>query len=394
MEGKKRNHIMEIFLPFFGVFEPYKISIIPFTAIMLLAIILFRESRVLSVKKGAKPYIVFLVYMFFRDILHMVFSESVSVNSQFNRMLEYVVLYILIFFVCSGDFDENALFRWWKIAGTLFGIGMMYHVFQLLILNQPVHPISLIPGYDIAHDVDALYSRPTSFFSEPAAYVTSMLPLLFLSLKRQNFIWAAVSTFLIVVSTSTVGVVLTAIMWFLFIVFEKKSAKTVLLYGAFVAVFVALFLTLPIFSDTLKKLDAVTSGESTWGSRIAGPFDMIKAMKWYELPFGTSVLDTTKFVYSRMDRFNSHSSVFNYIHQGRDVFFNTFAMLIYRYGFIGLCLFLNTFKNKILNKRYRARIYAVTMLIASFAQGSVADPAIAIIIMLLYANKESSLSND
>lgn len=391
---KKSNHVMEILIPFFGVFEPYKIGIVPFTAIMLLIIILFRGNGVLSLKKGTKPYVIFLAYMLFRDSMHVCFSVSVPINSQINRMLEYIVLYVLIFFVCSGDFDENALFRWWKIAGTIFGIGMLYHVFKLLVLNQNIHPISLIPGYDIAHDVDGLYSRPTSFFSEPAAYVTSMLPLLFLSLKRKIFIWAAISTFLIVVSTSTVGIVLTAVLWLLFIVFEKKSVKTVLLYVTFAIVFVILFLNLPIFSDALGKLEEVSSGESTWGSRIAGPFDMVKAMKWYELPFGTSILDTTKYVYGRINQFDSHSSVFKYVRQGRDVFFNTFAMLIYRYGIIGLCLFLYTFKGKIFDKKYRARIYAIAMLIAAFAQGSVADPATAMIVLLLYAtHKEGELTN-
>lgn len=384
-EMSKRNHLLEMLVPFIGMLAPYKISILPLSAIVLMIIFLFQRRPIrVTFSKQLRPYLLFLAYMVARDLLHMCFSISDPISVQFNRLIEDVVMYALIFLICD-DFDEDVLFRWWKIAGVVFGVGMVYHVI-LLFLGRPIEPISIVPGYSIGNASVAVFRRPTSFFSEPAAYITSMMPLLFLSLKKKKLIWAALSTFLIALSTSTVGVVLAAVLWSAFILLERKSHKTTFIYLLFVALLVVLFVNLPIFSDTLQKLEAVSEGGSTWGSRIEGPFQIVGAMNWYELPFGTSTLDPRAFISNHnFDKFNLSLIVSN--QDGYSVFLNTIASLIFRYGIVGLCLFLLTFKKKILNNRYEARIYAIMLLVAAFAQGSVAEPGIGLIIILLYANK-------
>ncbi|MCH5190396.1 MAG: hypothetical protein J1F37_07520 [Oscillospiraceae bacterium] len=388
LKSNNRNHALEILVPFLGVFAPYKISVIPVTAIMLFIIVFFRNKGTLFISKQTMPYLIFVLYRVFRDVVHMFFSVSDPIDVQVKRLSEYIVLNALIIIMCNYDFDERILFKWWKIAGTVFGAGMVYHVVQLLIFHQSIQPISLIPGYIIYNEAVEDFTRPTSFFSEPAAYVVSMLPLLFLSLKRRNLKWAVIATFLIMMSTSTIGVVLSALLWVLFILFEKKSMKTTVISLTFVFVFVVLFMYLPLFSDTLEKLQEVSVGASTWGSRVKGPFEMISVMKWYELPFGTNILDTREFVFRNLSSFKSGSVPVLYVNYGYTVFLNTIAMLIYRYGITGLCLFLFTFKNKMLNKHYEARMYAIMMIVAAFAQGSVASPDIGFIIVLLYANKK------
>ena len=365
-DRKSQNHILEMLIPFYGVFEPYKISIIPFTAIILSIIALSHYDRKIKVTKQTKPYLIFVGYMTIRDILHMFLSVSDPIGTQVNRLISNVVLYVLIFVVCNNDFDEAILYRWWKIAGVIFGLGMIYHVFQLLVLGQDIYPLSLIPGYDIAHKGVESFTRPTSFFSEPAAYVGSMLPLLFLALKRKDFKWAALSTFLIAVSTSTVGIILVAVLWLVFIISEKKSFKVTVLYSAFVVLFVAMFMYLPIFSDALQKLEDVSEGESTWGSRVKGPFQMIGAMDWDELPFGTSTLDTKTFVYENLDELSKDSGPYIYASKGEDVFLNTFCLIIYRYGILGLLFFLKIFVSQIFDKKYEARMYVIMLLVASF----------------------------
>ncbi len=386
----KRNHILEILLPFLGLAEPYTISAIPVTAIILLLVILFRDGlkgAKLSISKQAAPYLVFVIYKIIRDLFHMAFSISDPISVQFNRLFEDVVLFALIFIVCDTEFSEDVLYKWWKIAGIFFGAGMIYHVVQLLVLKNPIEPISLIPGYIIYNDKVEEFMRPTSFFSEPASYVTSMLPLLFLSLKRKDFKWSVISTFLIVISTSTVGVVLSAVLWIIFILFEEKSLKTTLLSLIFVALFIVLFMNLAIFSDALEKLLLVSQGDSTWGSRVEIPFQMVNAMTWKELPFGTNIIDTRTFAYNNIGYFLKYPTMIDSLGDGYGVFLNTIAYLIFRYGIVGLGLYLLTFKNKLFNKKYEARMYAIIMFVASFAQGSVADPGIAFIILLLYSNR-------
>ena len=393
VDRKNRNHVLEMLIPFFGVFEPYRISIIPITAIILAVIIISRGRINFRTHKSTMPYVLFVIYMSLRDVLHMFLSVSDSVGVQFNRLLANVVLYMLLFLACNNDFDEDALFKWWKVAGIIFGAGMLYHVFQILVLNQDVYPLSIIPGYDIAHDTQTLYSRPSSFFSEPAAYVSSMLPLLFLSLKKKNFKWAAISTFLILVSTSTVGVILSAVLWIVFIIFEKKSFKVTFIYLVLVVCFVIMFQYLPIFSDTLQKLQDVSEGESTWGSRIQEPFQMIGAMRWNELPFGTSMLNAREFIYHNIERFSNPSTLIERISDDETMFLNTIALIIFRYGVIGLLFYLRIFKNKLFNKKYEARMYSIMLIVASFGQGFISSPSIPLILIMLYANKNEDLIN-
>ena len=215
-----------------------------------------------------------------------------------------------------------------------------------------------------------------------------MMPLLFLSMKRKNLKWSALSTFLIVVSTSTVGVILSAVLWVVFILSEKKSLRVTVLYTSFVVLFVALFLYLPVFGDTLQKLEDVSAGESTWGSRVKGPFQMIAAMNWAELPFGTDVLDFKEFVFRNLDKISVQSVPYQRVMSGDDAFFNTIALIVFRYGIVGLLLYLRMFKGKLFNRRSEFNMYAIMMIVASFGQGSISSPSIPMIILLLYANRK------
>jgi len=390
--SRNRTRILEILIPFFGVLAPYKIASIPLPAFLLLIIVfvqLLHTGGTLHLSRRLIPFVIFWGYTVLRDIFHMLFSVSVPVSSQLNRLIENTVLYLLIFVTCSHGVDENALFRWWKIAGVIFGLGMLYHVFQLLVLDQNIRPISIIPGYDISHDAGMDYDRPCSFFSEPASYIQSMMPLLFLSLKRKDFLWSALATFLIVVSTSTVGVLLCAVLWVAFIMLEKKSAKVTFLFLCFITIFVFLFLNLSIFSASLEKAQEVSSGESTWGSRVEGPFQIIGAMPWSDRILGSPILDTTEFVRLNIGKFPRDSSPYRYLLENRTMFLNTICLLIYRYGFVGLGLFLYTFMGK-LSQKSECRLYAIMLLVAIWGQGSIATPGIPLIVMLLFATKQKA----
>ena len=114
---------------------------------------------------------------------------------------------------------------------------------------------------------------------------------------------------------------------------------------------------------------------------------MIKAMNWRELPFGTDIADTIRFVYENIEHFTSESRPYINAQMGKTVFMNTYCQLVFRYGIVGLLLFLRIFKGKVFNKKYEARIYAITMLVAAIAQSTTASPNVPMIMLLLYTNK-------
>lgn len=389
INNKKESHLLEVLLPFLGVLAPYKVSIIPVTAIVLLIAFIskIRDGKI-TVYHKSQPFVIFFVYILLRDVLHMIFSDAGEFSTQANRMIEYSVMYILIFLV-AGSFNEDVLYKWWRIAGVIFGAGMLYHVVQILVFDKTVVPISLIPGYEIRADALDGATRPTSFFAEPAAYVNSMIPLLFLTLKRKDLKWAFLCTFLIIVSTSTVGVILSAALWILFILSERKSTRTTVAAILFICVFVVMFFNLAIFSDALEKFKSVTAGESSFGSRIQAPFEVIRLMDWRNLPFGNNVLDVKEFVLANRANLLSGTAVYQQAMNRDSVFLNTIAFLIFRYGIVGLGLFIMCFKNKVFNKDYGARMYAIILLIACFGQGSISDPGIPILLLILYTSNRN-----
>ena len=136
----------------------------------------------------------------------------------------------------------------------------------------------------------------------------------------------------------------------------------------------------------MQKMQDVSEGESTWQSRVEGPFQMVEAMDWTELPFGTKLLDYEQFVHENYDEL-AYSIPFQRISAGANVFLNTVAHLIFRYGFVGLFFFFLLFRGKVFNQKHPVRMYAIMLLVAAFGQGSIASPGLPLILLLLYANK-------
>ena len=392
-ERKRSGHFLELALPFLPLIEQYKIASIPVSAIVLFIVIFFRQIKgKIFISNACRPYSVFLLYIIVRDFLHMMYSDGGALSVQVNRMIEYIVLYCLIFMACS-IFDEDYLFKYWKLAGIIYGLGMIYHVVLIKFYNIPIIPITIIPRYKLRFDSFIPTMRPTSFFAEPAAYVSAMLPLLFLSLKRKNISWAILTTFLIVISTSTVGVLLSAALWIGFIFLEKKSLKVTALTIAIVLVFTFFFLNLDIFDATFLKFNAVVNGGSTFGSRIKAPLEVLQLMDFKNLIFGNNVLNVKDFVLQNAMRLPSDSAAYEAAMARNDVFLSTVPYLIFRYGIFGLFLFLFTFKGKIFNQKYGARLYTIMLLIAVFGQGNVAKPNINLILLIIYSINEKYENN-
>ena len=128
-------------------------------------------------------------------------------------MIEYIVIYFLVFIICSQSLDEDRLFKVWKIAGVIYALGLLIQVIQIYFLGQRIAPISIIPGYELRTEGNIAQLRPSSFFAEPASFVIAMLPLEFLSIKRKDYKWAVFTTISILLSASTVGIILSVILW-------------------------------------------------------------------------------------------------------------------------------------------------------------------------------------
>lgn len=381
---------IELLLPVFMLLEQYKIGLVGMGTMLLIVVVIFafvRNPSNIRFPLLFWPFYVILTYFVVCDIFRAMLGPD-AVQTQINRMIEYVVMFFLVFAVCSQPFDEDRLYKYWKIAGAIFSIGIIYHVFQIYFLGQSISAITIIPGYELRSDDAFDQLRPSSFFAEPAAFVNSMLPLLFLSLKRKDYRWAFFCTVSILLSTSTVGVFLSGILWMMSLISKKDSKKSAVTKILIILPVLWMFVNLDVFSETQSKFLAVTEGESSFGARVLTGFEIVGRMSFSDLIFGTRYNDVASFVSNNIDNYAGCENVLRYWYFQR-LFLNTFSRLIFQYGIVGLFLFLTPLILFLRKKLYEAKSLVVMILVAIFGQTMLLNAYffVLIMILLLYANK-------
>lgn len=396
MENRRRkdSHIIEFYLPFYFVLSPYRIGPISVGTIGLL-IVAFIELSNKNFKvylyPKFRPYYIFLAYVLIRDFLKM-FTGVDTVQTQINRMVEYLFVYILIFVICGKTIDENRLYKTWKVAGVIYAAGLIYHIVLVYFFNQRVSPINVIPGLSIQSEGYLGMYRPCSFFSEPAAYVTAMIPLEFLALKKNDFKWAVPVTLSILASTSTVGVILSIVLWGIMLVDKREGYKYRIIIISISIVLIVVFSNLELFSSSFSKFINVVEGGGTFGSRVQVSWEVIKTLSLKDLFIGTNYNEINTYVTSHIGKFPSTGITYRYWRSG-SLFLNTFAQTIFRYGIIGILLLFSPFIRYLRTQGYEAKPYVITIMVAIFGQTMLLNPAYfaSTMIMLLYMSSDLAI---
>ena len=390
--NRKASHILEVVLPFYTLFAPYKVGVISVSTILLLVAAfgaVIAEEYKIRWSSKYRFYALFLCYAILKDFVRIGFNVD-SMDSQLNRIIEYVVVYILVFIVCNHALDEDKLYRVWKVAGTVYILGLIYHIVQLYVLKQTITAISLIPGYQLRPDNLVGSTRPCSFFAEPSAFAWAILPLEFISLRRKNIKWAVISTLSILASTSTVGIILSVVLWITSFIRRdmKKRVKFTMIVGG-IAVILA-FLYLPVFFDAYSKLLQVTEGGSTLGSRVIVGFQVIKAMSPLEWVFGSTYSDATRFLADNLSKIETGSVALLYFGVNR-LFLNTFSQIIFNYGIVGLILFAAPLRRYLMQQDYPAKSLIIMVLFAIFGETMLLNSYYFVFVMLslLYCESDN-----
>lgn len=388
LQLNNEKYTLMYFLPFYPLLSCYRIGPLNLATIAL-AILLFFDfavtHRSIKLQRQQSVYFLFIGYAVFSDICNMLFGHG-EISAMLNRILEYVLMFCLMIWACSLPFNEENLFKGWKIAGTIYMLGLLYHVIQLYVLGQTIEPISIIPGVVVRERFSAV--RPSSFFPEPAAFVDAMLPLLFLSLKKQNYKWAAVTTASVIASTSTTGIVLVIVLWVYYIFRRGKNKHRLFAVAACVLIGYLVF-TLDVFSGAVEKVNKILEGKGTLQSRMLVGFDIVWKMNPLEKLLGTTYHVYSDYVTANIDVFAGSTAVLRYHLEGR-LFMNTFSELIFRYGILGLVLFGLTMKGKLFDKQYGASGFAAMLCVEIFSQTMLFNPYyfLCALILLLYGKAE------
>ena len=367
----KRTHYIEYFLPFMMLLAPYKFGPVTVDAVGLMMIALFVLSRNkwrVRIQNEYRPFLYFLLYIVIRDLARMLLGPD-PLQTQVNRMVDYLAKYVMVLIICNSEFDEDKLYSTWKIAGTIFSIGLFYHIMQLYFFGQRIVPISLIPGYLIRPDAGIASGRPCSFFPEPASFASAMLPLVFLALKKSNLKVALISTIVILASTSTVGIILSIVLWSVTFLQRdlRKRTKVLMLFATIGIIYV--FANLDLFEASFSKLLLAAQGGSTFGSRVRGSFEIVGAETWLEKIFGTNYNDVNSFIATHSSLFDPISIVQIYWRGGEgNVFLNTFGQLFFGYGLVGFLLYINPLIGCLRKRTYQAKAFVIMVLVAMFGQ--------------------------
>lgn len=380
------------FLPFYLLLSQYKFSGITLgtAGLFIICVSQMIRSRKIIIRKHYYPYIGFVAYAVLRDVLRIIAGID-PVQPQINRIIEYSVVFFLVIVVSQQPFNEDRLYNNWKRAGVLFSIGLIYHFVILYVFHRNIYPISIVPGYVMSSVNPEGSMRPCSFFAEPASFVSSMLPLEYMAMKRRDIKTAVWTTLVILLSTSTVGVILSMMVWLLEFMGRETSLKRKIIYIVVAAGVSVLFMYSEYFVSSFNKLIDIVNGGGTFASRIQNGFEIVNSLSIKSILFGTNYSDAQHYVADHLILFSSES-VTMIRYRIDAIFLNTISKLIFMYGIPGLLLYFYSFLRT--TKKKNVRKYVIIILISAFGQSTLlnADYFAMLMIVLLYLNESDQIN--
>lgn len=211
----------------------------------------------------------------------------------FNRIVEEL-LFVISIATFVNVFDLGKLYKWWRLVGVLFMIGLFYHSIEYYVFNHnvdmiklPFLPLSDNKVFEKILTVD--YTRPRSFFTEPSHFASFMLPLLFLNLLYKDYKYGAINMVFLLLSTSSLGIV-TGAFFLIVMSFKHTSFKIKLLLIIFLIIGCFCFLNMDIFQYARDKIATSNGGDESSSLRL-----FFTASVWAELPIDLKILGIPNF---------------------------------------------------------------------------------------------------
>ena len=173
----------------------------------------------------------------------------------------------LVVSIIAEHVDKDALYKCWKFLGTLTGIVIVFQFIQITFLHHSIHAINVLPltnaDIEACDNWRAESNRPIAFFTEPAAVVSFLTPLLALAQQKRDFLTSISISVFILLTASTSGLIVLIILWAASLSQIKFSVLTYVLVISFSAVILYLFLATNLFGTSVEKIMYETSGESS-----------------------------------------------------------------------------------------------------------------------------------
>jgi len=301
----------------------FSIGGIPLSFLMwiILIIMVFLKNKHFKLK-DFKPLTVFIVYWALHQFL-LLFIADVNFNSIIAQLLYFAAVYFL--YPSLSPQKLRGAMNWVAIISIA---GLLYQWSEIM-RGGFVHPLE-IPGLEMPEDrLETMSFRPSSFYMEPAAYVSFMVCPLALSLIDKKYIWSIVIILSIFLTTSTTGLLLSFIMLAVSLAANNARISSGIIV---VAIGLGLFYILnnsELFGAGIEKIE---NTEASTNVRLSQGPNVVNSMRPSEFVFGVPY--SSAYNYCKAGRFT------DVMYYGESVYMATFWNMILLYGFVGLILYL------------------------------------------------------
>lgn len=269
-----------------------------------------------------------------------------------KRLIVSIILYLFCGYsvsIIAAHTDKDALYKCWKFLGILTGIIISYQFIQITFLHHSVHAINVLPL--TSEDIEACenwikdHDRPIAFFTEPAAVVSFLTPLLAMAQHKRDFLTSISVSIFILMTASTSGLIVLIIMWSTSLSQIKFSVLTYLLVISFSAAILFLFLATDLFGTSVEKILYETSGESSnMYVRVIMGWNIFFSLDTRSMIMGIPDIDMTKYALTHASEYVNALVLW-----GDDIYTNSAQKVFLFSGFIGAGVYI-----WMLNKLYKS----------------------------------------
>lgn len=309
---------------------------------VLVAVLMFLiafNRKGLNVFVSYKPLTLLVIYVMMHDFLYM-FMVKEDFSTYYKNYIGTGIIMCLIPWI-AGAMDYKYLKCSLNIVVIISSFGIVYHLLQVANGNHiqplrfPFLPFNMSnPSLNMASLV-----RPTSFFTEPQAFVSFALVPLFISLTDKKYIFCAFLLLSILLSTSTTGIFASFLILPLYVIRGRFNLKSVFFLLLAIGLLYYLLTSAEVFTQGLEKLER-TDFSTT--ERLNQGVILTSRMKGIEFIFGAPYFSSTIFCIDR--------GLASLINDG-SVFVSTFWSLLLRYGVIGLFFYFYVFYRMIMKDK-------------------------------------------
>ena len=358
-------------LPWYRVLGMYKIGSVSLSLLIFTPMLLVMVGSRRKLKVDKSLIFLYLVLMAVQFIQFFM-PENVASVTRNNMFMDTIFLLTII---CAVNFVKlEELMKPYMFACGIFIAGLFFHLFQLYVLKTSISPIALFPGLlsdenMVIESYDKL--RPMSFFSEPQAFATFISIFLIIMLEEKKYLWAAVATLSILLSTSTEGLALVSIIWGVFVIFSKRSLTLKISVVVGILGFAWLYMTSTFFEIGYNKL---VDTEFEDNLRLVNAYNMLRNFEINQWWLGVGVSDNT--FYKAYIASMGGGEAFKFVSSGLGV--------VVHYGiFVGIAFWCFLLK-KIVYRYKSVFIFSICLLVIPFAQSCFFSSNFVYIFVLYY----------